>query len=42
MEIGVMRMGKSLALLAESVIEPVVAGMEAEHEAEMKRASADE
>ncbi len=42
MEIGVMRFEKSLALLEESAVAPIVASMEAEAEAETKRASADD
>jgi hypothetical protein len=42
MEIGVMRFKKSLDLLDESVVAPVVASMEAEAEAESKRAAADD
>ena len=42
MEIGVMRFKKSLDLLEESVVAPIVASMEAEAEAETKRASADD
>lgn len=42
MEIGIMRAGKSLELIDESLIAPIVASMEAEAEAESKRAAADD
>ncbi len=40
-DIGVMLPGQSLKMLSEADIQPIVAALEAEVEAEMKRASAD-